>query len=67
MGSNFIIKGYVDSDFAGDLEKKKSTTGYVYTLAGGAISWVPNLQIVMALSTTKVVYIAPILACKEAI
>ena len=30
----FIVKGYVDSDFAGDLDKRKSTTSYVFTLVG---------------------------------
>ena len=33
------LSGYVDSDFAGDLDKRRSTSGYVFTLAGGAISW----------------------------
>jgi hypothetical protein len=31
--------GYVDSDFAGDLDKRRSTSGYVFTLVGGAVSW----------------------------
>jgi hypothetical protein len=31
------IVGYSDSDYAGD--DRKSTSGYVFTLAGGAISW----------------------------
>ena len=31
------ICGFVDSDFAGDLDKRRSTSGYVFTLAGGAI------------------------------
>ncbi|KAK9146217.1 hypothetical protein Sjap_006120 [Stephania japonica] len=31
-GSDFIVSGYVDSDYAGDLDKSKSTTGYVFTL-----------------------------------
>ncbi|GAA0161665.1 hypothetical protein LIER_17926 [Lithospermum erythrorhizon] len=35
-GSDFISSGYVDSDFAGDLDKRKSTTGFVFTLANGA-------------------------------
>ncbi|KAH9660160.1 hypothetical protein KPL70_024117 [Citrus sinensis] len=35
-GSEFTIRGYVDSDFAGDLDKRKSTTRYVFTLAGAA-------------------------------
>ena len=36
--------GYVDSDFAGDLDKRRSTSGYVFTLVGGAISWMSKLQ-----------------------
>ena len=33
------IIGYSDSDFAGCLDSKRSTSGYVFLLAGGAISW----------------------------
>jgi hypothetical protein len=33
------IRRYSDADFAGDKDDKKSTLGYVFTLAGGAISW----------------------------
>ena len=40
----------MDSDFAGDLDKRKSTTGYVFTLARAAVSWVSKLQTVVALS-----------------
>ena len=32
------VIGYVDSDYAGDLDKRRSTTGYVFTFAGGPIS-----------------------------
>ena len=31
--------GYVDSDYAGDLDSRKSTTGYVFRFAGGPIYW----------------------------
>ena len=31
------IEGYSDSDFAGDIDDRKSMSGYVFTLAGGAI------------------------------
>ncbi|KAH9722966.1 Integrase catalytic domain-containing protein [Citrus sinensis] len=37
-GSEFTVRGYVDSDFAGDLDKRKSTTGYVFTLAGATVA-----------------------------
>ncbi|KAH9754149.1 Integrase catalytic domain-containing protein [Citrus sinensis] len=52
-GSEFTVRDYVDSDFTGDLDKRKSTTGYVFTLAGAAVSWVSKLQTVVALSTTE--------------
>jgi hypothetical protein len=32
------IRGYSDTYFAGDKDDRKSTSGYVFTLAGGAIS-----------------------------
>ena len=56
-GSKVVFKIYVHSDFGGDLDKRKSTTSNVLTLTGGAISWVSNLQAVVALSITKAVYI----------
>ena len=52
-GSEGLVCGYVDSDYAGDLDKRRSTTSYVFTLAGGAISWMSKLQEIVALSTTK--------------
>jgi hypothetical protein len=33
------IVGYSDSDFAGCLDTDRSTSGYVFKLVGGAISW----------------------------
>ena len=66
-GSEFTVRGYMDSDFAGDLDKRKSSTGYVFTLAGVAVSWVSKLQTIVALSTTKIEYMAATQACKEAI
>ena len=65
--SSEFVCGYVDSDFAGDLDKRRSTSGYVFTLAGGAISWMSKLQNIFSLSTTEAEYIAASHACKEAI
>jgi hypothetical protein len=48
-----LVCGYVDSNFAGDLDKRRSTSGYVFSLAGGAISWMSKLQNIVALSTGK--------------
>ncbi|KAE8733040.1 Detected protein of unknown function [Hibiscus syriacus] len=56
-----------DSDYAGDLDKSKSTTGYMFKIIGGAISWVSKMQSVVATSTTEAEYVAATQASKEAI
>ncbi|GKC15573.1 hypothetical protein Tco_1012355 [Tanacetum coccineum] len=65
--SDLNVKGYVDSDYAGDLDGSKSTTGFVFTLSGGIVSWVSKLQSVVALSITEAEYVAPAQASKEAV
>ncbi|KAE8735884.1 hypothetical protein F3Y22_tig00000329pilonHSYRG00358 [Hibiscus syriacus] len=59
--------GYVDSDYAGDLDNRRSTIGYVFTLGGGPICWKSTVQSVVALSTTEVEYMAASEAAKEAL
>ena len=54
---------YTDSDFGGCEDSKKSTSGYVFVLAGGAISWISAKQSIIASSTME----AEFLACFEAI
>lgn len=61
------VTGYVDSDYAGDLDKRRSLTGYVFTYSGGAISWKAVLQSTVALSTTEAEYMALAEAVKEAL
>ncbi|KAG8500580.1 hypothetical protein CXB51_002706 [Gossypium anomalum] len=61
------VIGYVDADFAGDLDRRRSLTGYVFTIGGCAISWKATLQTTVALSTTKAESMAITKACKEAI
>ncbi|PKA49512.1 Retrovirus-related Pol polyprotein from transposon TNT 1-94 [Apostasia shenzhenica] len=62
-----LLVGYVDSDYAGDLDKRRSTTGFIFTLGGGPISWKATLQNIVALSTTEAEYIAAVEAAKEAV
>lgn len=66
-GSDFRVRGYCDSDNASDLDKSRSTTGYVYTVGGNTISWRSSLQKVVALSTTEVEYMALSDAVREGI
>ncbi|GMI89691.1 hypothetical protein HRI_002638400 [Hibiscus trionum] len=53
---DLLIVGYVDSDYAGYLDDRRSTIGYVFTLCGGPICWKSIVQSVVALSTTEVEY-----------
>ncbi|RVW24170.1 Retrovirus-related Pol polyprotein from transposon TNT 1-94 [Vitis vinifera] len=66
-GASLKLQGYVDADFAGDIDSRKSTTGFVFTLGGTAISWTSNLQKIVTLSTTEAEYVAATEAGKEMI
>ena len=57
-GESIIIVSYIDSDFAGDIDDRKSTSRFVFLLGSGAVSWSSKKQPVVILSTTKVEYIA---------
>ena len=50
---------------AGDVDSKKSLSGYLLTFAEGAIPWQSKLQQCVALSTTEAEYIAIIEGYKE--
>ena len=59
------IHGLVDADWVGDLDQRISTSGNVFNLFGGAISWMRKQQVVVALSTIEVEYMATTHARKE--
>ncbi|KAG8481615.1 hypothetical protein CXB51_026469 [Gossypium anomalum] len=59
------VIGYVDADFAGDLDRRRSLTGYVFTIGDCIISWKATLQTTVTLSTTEAEYMAIIKAYKE--
>ncbi|XP_073046238.1 secreted RxLR effector protein 161-like [Primulina eburnea] len=61
------IVGYVDSDFAGNIDTRKSLSGFIFTMYGTAVSWKATLQSVVALSTTESEYIALTEGIKEAL
>jgi len=49
---------YTDSDYPGDLDERKSTSGYVFLLSSAAVSWSAKKQPVVCLSTTEAEFIA---------
>ncbi|GMF23949.1 unnamed protein product [Phytophthora fragariaefolia] len=62
-----VLEGFCDSDWANDPEQRKSTTGFVFTLAGGAIAWMSRRQSIIALSTAEAEYVAACEASMEAV
>ena len=56
--SNLKLLGYSDSDHAGDLEKRKSTSGVVFFLNGNLVTWSSQKQRVVSLSSCEAEYIA---------
>jgi len=56
-GENTKIIAYTDSDFVGDIDDRKSTSGFVFSLGTGAVSWSSKKQPVVTLSTTEAEYI----------
>ena len=53
-----VLEGYTDANIVGDLDSRKSTSSYLFTFVGEAISWQSKLQKCVALSTTEAEYIA---------
>jgi len=49
---------FIYSDYAGNLEDKKSTSSYVFMPSGGAVSWSSKKQLIATLSTTKAKFVA---------
>ena len=59
------LTGFSDADWAGDINTRRSTTGYVVMLNNGAIAWRSQRQPTVALSTMEAEYMALTDATKE--
>ena len=66
-GKNLRLAGYSDADWAGDLDQRKSTSGYAFLLNDCAISWSSKKQSCIALSTMEAKYIACSASVQEAV
>lgn len=59
------LKAFRDVDYAGDVENRKSTSGYIIEFCGGPISWASHKQPITALSSTEAEFISAADCCKE--
>ena len=64
---NGSLLGYVDSDWAGNPDDMKSTTGYAFSLGSGMFSWNSKKQEIVAQSTAEAEYVAAAAAANQAI
>lgn len=66
-GTDEALCGYSDSDWAGDIESRRSTSGFIFLYCGGVVSWASRRQTCVTLSSMEAEYVALTQACQETI
>jgi len=66
-GGSEPLQGFVDADWAGDIDGRRSTTGFFFTCNGGPIAWASKRQSTVATSTADSEYVAAAMATKQAL
>ena len=61
------MKGYADADWAGDLDTRRSTSGYCFKIGEATVSWASKRQATVAKSTAEAEYVALSFAAQEAL
>jgi hypothetical protein len=61
------IHGFVDVDWVGDVDQRRSTSGYVFILFNGEMSWMSKKHATISLSTIEVAYMTSTYARKESV
>ena len=61
------VIGYSDADWAGDLDTRRSTSGYVFQIGQSTVSWCSKREATVAKSTTEAEYVALSQATQEAV
>jgi hypothetical protein len=56
--NKFIIFGYSDSDWGGDTDDRKSTSGFAFYMGDTAFTWLSKKQSIVTLSTCEAEYVA---------
>jgi transposase InsO family protein len=65
-GQDMHLHGYVDASFGDDIDTRRSTSGFLFYLANGPISWMSKRQPTVAGSTAEAEYYGAYFACQEA-
>lgn len=65
--SIFCLQGFSDSDWTGSLEDRKSTSGSIFHIGSGAITWSSKKQATTALSSSEAEYVAATSAACQAV
>ena len=61
------LQCYVDASHAADIDTRRSTTGYIFFISGGPVSWQSRMQTTVALSSIEAEYMAASAATQEAL
>ncbi|XP_067208508.1 uncharacterized protein [Linepithema humile] len=64
---NDDLVGFSDADWASDVDKRRSCTGYIFLMCKGAISWMSKRQQIVVLSSTEAEYMALSATIQEAL
>ena len=65
--AKLAVLGYCDSDWGASIDDRRSVSGTVFTIAGGAVTWQAQKQKSVALSTVEAEYMAACQAAKDAV
>ena len=65
-GFPVVLEGYNDANWTSDSDETKSTSGYVFTLGGGAVTWRSAKQTIIVRSTMEYEFVALKMAGSEA-
>ncbi|XP_052874589.1 secreted RxLR effector protein 161-like [Gossypium arboreum] len=66
-GEKTNLFGFTDSDYAGNFDYRKSTSGYAFMLGTGVVSWSSKKQPIVTLSTTKAEFVVATACASQAI